>query len=552
MKKCVNCGVELDDNAMFCGECGTKQPAEAKRCSQCGAELPDNAKFCFQCGTPVSGAPAAVSAPQPTNTNSDVVVSQPDGDTIAITIKGVSFNLKLVEGREYGTHGEILDFYIGETPVTQALWMAVTGENPSENNENLQYPVTNLNDSLITSFFIRLHKLTGIKFELPNIGQWLYAYKGGNKSKGYKYAGSDNITEVGWTDDKLYPVGELYPNELGLYDMEGNVGEQPKDNQWKAPRVLDKPDEITPANLDSIRFVVNIPVDATIEPNTPLQTIIANQQTKLIAAREAAINEFENNPEKKSRIELLQRTRYRIWGFKDGLAEVEYGGKWGYIRSNGSWAVDPIFEKDYHLGSFVDGLAFARFKSRVGYIKPDGTWAIQPQFDHAWSFSEGLAEVELDDKWGYIKPDGSWAIKPHFDDAESFKEGFAHVKLKGKWGYIKPDGSWAIKPQFDFAWSFSEGLARVELDDKQGYIKPDGTWAIKPRFDSADPFSEGLASVELDDKWGYIKPDGSWAIKPQFDFAWSFSEGVAVVKLNGEKGCVMSNGDWLIEPKKLV
>ena len=519
MKKCINCGVELEDNALFCGECGTKQPDEAKTCSNCGAELFETAKFCSQCGTPVSTGVAA-STPavvQPVNTNSDVAVSQPDGDTIAITIKGISFNLKLVEGREYGTHGEMLDFYMGETPVTQALWMAVMDENPSENNENLQYPVTNLTDQLITSFFIRLHKLTGVKFELPNIGQWLYAYKGGNKSKGYKYAGSNNITEVGWTDDKLHPVGELYPNELGLYDIEGNVGEQPKDNQWKAPRVSDKPDEITPNNLDGIRFVVNIPVDATIEPNTPLQTIMANQQTKLIAARETASNEFENNPEKKSRIEALQRTRYRVWGFKDGLAKVEYGGK-------------------------------------QGYINPDGSWAIKPRFKYAWSFSEGVAMAVRNAtlgcwEYGYIKPDGSWAIKPRFKSAWSFSEGVASVRLDKKWGYIKPDGSWAVKPQFKSAGSFSEGVAVVKLDEKWGYINPDGSWEIKPRFDGAGSFSEGVAVVELDEKRGYIKPNGSWAIKPQFDDAGSFSEGVAVVKLNGKKGCVMSNGDWLIEPK---
>jgi formylglycine-generating enzyme required for sulfatase activity len=127
-------------------------------------------------------------------------------------------------------------FSIGQTEVTQELWRAVMGSNPSEfNGKNL--PVDNVTWEECQRFVAILNQLleetgqlpNGKKFHLPTEAQWEYAARGGDKGKGYTYAGSNDINAVAWTRDnsgeKTHPVASKLPNELGLYDMSGNVWE---------------------------------------------------------------------------------------------------------------------------------------------------------------------------------------------------------------------------------------------------------------------------------------------------------------------------------------
>ena len=175
--------------------------------------------------------PAAQPAPAPIpSAYPECIVTQPDAETISINVKGVTFNMKLVEGGMVDENIELSDFYIGETVVTQELWMMVMGDNPSKDNRDMQLPVTNVTAALCNAFIRKLEKMTGIDFEIPTFSQWRYAHDGGNKSKKkYKYAGSDNVDEVAWITEnsggKLQPVAMLEPNELGLFDMDGNVFE---------------------------------------------------------------------------------------------------------------------------------------------------------------------------------------------------------------------------------------------------------------------------------------------------------------------------------------
>ena len=120
------------------------------------------------------------------------------------------------------------DYYMGKYEVTQALWQAVTGKNPSHFKGD-DLPVEQVSWKDCQKFISKLNSMTGRKFRLPTEAEWEYAARGGKKSRGYQYSGSSNISDVAWYDgnsgSKPHPVGTKQANELGIYDMTGNVGE---------------------------------------------------------------------------------------------------------------------------------------------------------------------------------------------------------------------------------------------------------------------------------------------------------------------------------------
>ena len=128
---------------------------------------------------------------------------------------------------EKPTHQVTLsNYYIGETEVTQALWKAVMGNNPSYfKGDNL--PVENVSWNDCQEFINKLNVATGRKFRLPTEAEWEFAARGGNQSRRTQYSGSSNIDDVAWdnSSDETHPVKTKCPNELGLYDMSGNVWE---------------------------------------------------------------------------------------------------------------------------------------------------------------------------------------------------------------------------------------------------------------------------------------------------------------------------------------
>ena len=165
--------------------------------------------------------------------------------------EAVSFELIYVEGGSFmmgGQDDEVRDnekpvhkvtlpgFYIGQYQVTQLLWKAVMGieNNPSRfQGDDLPVEMVSWNDT--QSFLEKLISLTGKPYRLLSESEWEYAARGGQKSQEYKYAGSNKLKEVGWYYGNSYgatkPVGLKNPNELGIYDMSGNVREWVED-QW--------------------------------------------------------------------------------------------------------------------------------------------------------------------------------------------------------------------------------------------------------------------------------------------------------------------------------
>lgn len=149
-----------------------------------------------------------------------------------VKVEGGTFSMGSTQGErdEKPVHQvRLSDFCIGKYEVTQKEWEAVMGTNPSRFTGNNKYPVENISWNDCQKFIKNLNDLTGLQFRLPTEAEWEYAAQGGNKSKGYKYSGSNTIGDVAWYRDNssstIHAVGTKQPNELGIYDMTGNVWE---------------------------------------------------------------------------------------------------------------------------------------------------------------------------------------------------------------------------------------------------------------------------------------------------------------------------------------
>ncbi len=162
--------------------------------------------------------------------NIDIPMIYVEGGSFIMGCNAVNEQVCMTD--ELPTHGVTLDsFYIGKTEITQKQWRAVMGRNPA----GLFFgscddcPVENVSWDDIQIFLRRLNKKTGKTYRLPTEAEWEFAARGGNKSANYRYSGSNTLEDVAWSrrnsTEKTNPVATKKPNELGIYDMTGNVWE---------------------------------------------------------------------------------------------------------------------------------------------------------------------------------------------------------------------------------------------------------------------------------------------------------------------------------------
>lgn len=234
--KCPHCNGEHPDNYQFCPITGQRIEPQFKACTNKSCPdfgkfiLPLDAKFCPCCGREIQ--------------NENHITFDLSGikfNMIRVKagtfVMGINFTTKDGCTYNYGNppHGVTIthDYYIGQTTVTQELWMEVMDYNPSKfgiangsyQNEWRNLPVEHVSWDDCQSFIKRISNITGEEFRLPTDAEWEYAARGGDKSNDYLFAGSDDYNMVAWADDEPHPVATKVPNELGIYDMSGNVEE---------------------------------------------------------------------------------------------------------------------------------------------------------------------------------------------------------------------------------------------------------------------------------------------------------------------------------------
>ncbi|MCM1022378.1 MAG: SUMF1/EgtB/PvdO family nonheme iron enzyme [Muribaculum sp.] len=185
--------------------------------------------------------PVTYSGGIPQSTNGGATIKKESNGDLSITCNGITFKMVYVEGGtfmmgddEHGTthqpHSVTLDsYYMFPGEMTQFMWESFMGSNPSSNKQGGGYPVESVSYDDIQQFIAKLNAKAGLNFRLPTEAEWEYAARGGKKSRNYRYSGSNNLDEVSWhggnSGNKSHQCRQKKPNELGLYDMSGNLEE---------------------------------------------------------------------------------------------------------------------------------------------------------------------------------------------------------------------------------------------------------------------------------------------------------------------------------------
>ena len=238
LTKCYKCGREIPSGSKFCPICQTKL---FLTCPNCGHEYSSKYSICPECGTKYqealdNKAAEEKSAHEEEEQDYQQFLKFLEDSQLKI-VKGGTFQMgatteqvvRRSRSDRHPVHTVTVDtFIMAQFPVTQRLWFSVMGYNPSRfpGDDN---PVERITINEVYDFLEAAREMFDMPFRLPTEAEWEYAARGGIYSKGYMHPGGNNLDELGWvkfnSGRQTHPVGLKLPNELGLYDMAGNVWE---------------------------------------------------------------------------------------------------------------------------------------------------------------------------------------------------------------------------------------------------------------------------------------------------------------------------------------
>ncbi|MBR0719512.1 WG repeat-containing protein [Bradyrhizobium liaoningense] len=266
-------------------------------------------------------------------------------------------------------------------------------------------------------------------------------------------------------------------------------------------------------------------------------------------------------------------------------------GRRGIARRDGSWLIEPSFER---IDALSDGLAQVKLNGKAGFIDRSGKVVITPYFDRVWAFTPGIGRTaaERDGTVGLIDRTGAWAVTTDYQQIYPAVE-FTKDRTRAYGWHISRDGHWGLldidlHPLLDVAFDQPVGYClddRLSASkDKEWYtFKPDGSplqppggrlldapcggpqpltlklgdkfalvdadqRLVTPWFEAIVTAGLGIKNVKIDGKWGRIGSDGQWLIEPKYDVL-SSGGSLLVAGLNGKRGILRRDGTWLIEPK---
>jgi hypothetical protein len=188
---------------------------------------------------------------------------------------------------------------------------------------------------------------------------------------------------------------------------------------------------------------------------------------------------------------------------------VKIGGRFAHIDR---WLKQLTAERFHAVGLFKHGLAAVELRGRYGLIRSDGTWAIEPSLDRAEPFRPDIALVKDDGRAGLVNATtGKWITQTPFDDVCLFDYGIVGVMLDGKVGAIDETGTSVIEPKYDASGfgGFRSGLVPVRAGEKWGFVDVTGKSVIEPRFDEVSFFDRGVSWTRNGGEWCAVDRRGN-------------------------------------------
>lgn len=214
--------------------------------------------------------------------------------------------------------------------------------------------------------------------------------------------------------------------------------------------------------------------------------------------------------------------------FSNGMAAVRLGKYWGFINKNGE-----LIKSDFEVvRDFTEyGAAVKTREGKWGIIKANGEWLIQPSLkvEYLGAYDGGLLRAKsggfnTEISWGYINATGKVVVPFNLTNAEDYHDGLARVRAEGKWGFVDSTGNFVIKMIYQDAEDFSEGVACVKINNKWGLLDKSGNWVIEPKYDRLISCKNGLIGAKETSKFGFIDLKGNWIINPKFSAVKGFEK----------------------------